>query len=89
MCSATSRSSPDYLLLKLPAILGDLALAWICGRVRRAARARGDAATRARCAPWSIAAVLFNPAVFALSAVWGQVDAVPAVFVRRVAAACC
>ena len=27
------------------------------------------------------AAVLFNPAVIALSAVWGQVDSVPAMFV--------
>jgi len=73
-------ATPGYLLLKLPAILADLGLAWI-------------AATLAvRIAPTSlkerlpvralvVAAVLFNPAVIALSAVWGQVDAVPALFV--------
>ncbi len=73
-------ATPGYLLLKLPAILADLGLAWI-------------AATLAvRIAPTSLkerlpvralvaAAVLFNPAVIALSAVWGQVDAVPALFV--------
>src|SRR5919202_1923900 len=71
---------PGYLLLKLPAILADLGLAWVA------------ATFAARIAPTSLkerlpvralvaASVLFNPAVIALSAVWGQVDAVPALFV--------
>jgi Gpi18-like mannosyltransferase len=73
-------ATPGYLLLKLPAILADLGLAWIAGTLA------------ARIAPTSVrerfpvralvaAAVLFNPAVIALSAGWGQVDAVPAMFV--------
>ena len=66
-------ATPGYLLLKLPAIVADLGLAWIAGTFA------------ARLAPqpikerWPVralvaAAVLFNPAVIALSAVWGQVD---------------
>ena len=73
-------AAPSYLLLKAPAILADLGLAWISGTFA------------ARIAPASIkahwpvravvaAAVLFNPAIIALSAAWGQVDALPAVFV--------
>jgi Gpi18-like mannosyltransferase len=73
-------ATPGYLLLKLPAILADVGLAWVAGTFA------------ARLAPTSLrerwpvralvtAAVLFNPAVIALSAVWGQVDAVPALFV--------
>jgi Gpi18-like mannosyltransferase len=73
-------STPGYLLLKLPAILADLGLAWIAGTfaVRIApASLKEQLPVRALVA----AAVLFNPAVIALSAVWGQVDAVPALFV--------
>ena len=73
-------TTPGYLLLKLPSIVADLGIAWIAGTYA------------ARLAPqqikerWPVrtlvaAAVLFNPAVLALSAVWGQVDAVPAMFV--------
>jgi Gpi18-like mannosyltransferase len=73
-------ATPGYLLLKLPALLGDLALAWVAGTF--AARL-APASLRER---WPVrtlvaASVLFNPAVIALSAVWGQVDVVPAVFV--------
>ena len=73
-------SSPGYLLLKLPAMLADLGLAWIAGTF--AARL-APASLRQR---WPVralvaAAVLFNPAVIALSAGWGQVDSVPAMFV--------
>jgi dolichyl-phosphate-mannose-protein mannosyltransferase len=72
-------SSPGYVLLKLPAIVGDLGLAWIAGSF--AARI-APTSVRAR---WPVrtlvaAGVLFNPGVIALSAVWGQVDVVPAVF---------
>ena len=52
---------------------------------RRHATRRGSLRSRSRsvgpCATLVAAAVLFNPAVIALSAVWGQVDAVPAMFV--------
>ena len=73
-------ATPGYLLLKLPAILSDLGLAWIAGTF--AAR-MAPAALKKR---WPIralvaAGVLFNPAVIALGAVWGQVDAVTAMFV--------
>jgi Gpi18-like mannosyltransferase len=73
-------ATPSYLLLKLPALLGDLALAWIAGTL---AGRIAPASLRER---WPVrtlvaASVLFNPAVIALSAVWGQVDVVPAVFV--------
>ena len=73
-------ATPGYLLLKLPAILADLGLAWIAGTL--AARI-APASVRERLPVRAIvaAAVLFNPAVIALSAVWGQVDAVPALFV--------
>lgn len=73
-------ATPGYLLLKLPAILADLGVAWVAGTL---AVRIAPAELRER---WPIralvaAAVLFNPAAIALSAVWGQVDAVPAVFV--------
>lgn len=73
-------ATPEYLLLKLPAIIADLGLAWIAGVF--AARL-APAALKER---WPVralvmAAVLFNPAVIALSAVWGQVDSVPAMLV--------
>ena len=73
-------ATPGYLLLKLPAILADLGLAWVAGTFA------------SRLAPSSLkeqwpvralvmAGVLFNPAVIAVGAVWGQVDAVPALLV--------
>jgi Gpi18-like mannosyltransferase len=73
-------ATPSYLLLKLPAIVCDLGLAWIAGTL---ASRLAPASLRER---WPVrtlaaAAVLFNPAVIALSAVWGQVDVVPAMFV--------
>ena len=70
---------PGYLLLKLPAMIADLVLAWIAGTLA------------VRLAPASVteriplrgavaAAVLFNPAVFGLSAGWGQVDSIAVCF---------
>jgi Gpi18-like mannosyltransferase len=73
-------SVPGYLLLKLPSIFADLGLAWIAGTfaVRLApASLSKQWPVRALVA----AAVLFNPAVFGLSAVWGQLDALPTLFV--------
>src|SRR5262245_1230246 len=73
-------ATPGYLLLKLPAIVADLALAWIAGAFagRIAPPSLND---RWPVRPLVVAAVLFNPAIVAESAVWGQVDSVPAVFV--------
>ena len=73
-------ATPGYFLLKLPSMLADLGLAWVAG------------AFAARLAPaelkrrWPVralvaAGVLFNPAVFGLSAAWGQVDAITALLV--------
>jgi Gpi18-like mannosyltransferase len=71
---------PGYLLLKLPSVLADLGLAWVAGTF---ADRLAPVSMRER---WPVralvaAAVLFNPAVIALSAVWGQVDALPTLFV--------
>jgi Gpi18-like mannosyltransferase len=73
-------SVPGYLLLKLPALLADLGLAFVAGTFA----ARLAPASLKECWPVRAlvaAAVLFNPAVLALGAVWGQVDSVPAVVV--------
>jgi Gpi18-like mannosyltransferase len=71
---------PSYLLLKLPSIVADLGIAWIAGTF--AVRLAPASVTKR----WPVralvaAAVLFNPAVFGLSAVWGQLDALPTFFV--------
>ncbi len=73
-------SSPSYLLVKFPTILGDLALAWTCG-VLAQRLAPPSLRQRLPVRAAVIAAVLFNPAVIALSVVWGQVDAIPAFLV--------
>jgi len=72
--------APGYLALKLPAIVADLGLAWIAGTF--AARLAPERMTRR----WPVrtlvaAVVLFNPVFFGLSAIWGQVDSVPELFV--------
>jgi dolichyl-phosphate-mannose-protein mannosyltransferase len=72
--------APGYLALKLPAIVADLGLAWIAGTF--AAHLAPERMTRR----WPVrtlvaAVVLFNPAFFGLSAIWGQVDSVPELFV--------
>jgi len=73
-------TTPGYLLLKLPAIIADLGLAWIAGTF--AARL-APPSLKARVPVRTVvaAAVLFNPAIVALSAGWGQVDAIPALLV--------
>ncbi|HEU0303755.1 MAG TPA: DUF6541 family protein [Gaiellaceae bacterium] len=73
-------AAPGYLLLKLPALVADLGIAWIAGTY--AARLASESLKER----WPVralvaAAVLFNPAVLALGAVWGQVDSVPAMVV--------
>lgn len=64
-------SPPDYLL-KLPAILSDVALAWVS--MELAARMAPSLKSRIRVRPLVAALVLFNPAIFFLSTSWGQVD---------------
>ena len=71
---------PGFVLLKVPAILGDLGLAWLAGTFATRI-APLSVKERWPVRPLVAAAVLFNPAVIILSAVWGQVDVVPAVFV--------
>jgi Gpi18-like mannosyltransferase len=73
-------ASPGYLLLKLPAMLADLGLAWFAGTLG-ARIAPSSLRSRLPVRALVAAAVLFNPAVIALSAGWGQVDSVPAMFV--------
>jgi Gpi18-like mannosyltransferase len=73
-------AAPSFALLKLPAVLADLGLAWVAGTL--AARvAPASLVERLPVRALVAAAVLFNPAVIALSAVWGQVDSVPALLV--------
>jgi Gpi18-like mannosyltransferase len=74
-------ATPSFLLLKLPAIAADLGLAWIVGTL--AERLAPDSLRQRLPVRALVAgfAVLFNPAIIALSAVWGQVDAVPAMLV--------
>jgi hypothetical protein len=73
-------ASPSYLLLKLPALLADLGLAWISGTF---ADRLAPASLKERLPVRTVVAagVLFNPAVIALSAAWGQVDSVPVLIV--------
>ncbi len=74
-------ATPSYLILKLPSIVADLGLAWIVGTM---AERLAPGSLRERLPVRALVAggaVLFNPALIALSAVWGQVDAVPAMFV--------
>jgi Gpi18-like mannosyltransferase len=73
-------STPGYLLLKLPAIIADLGLAWIAGTFSERL-APGSLKERIPVRAVVMAVVLFNPAVVALSAGWGQVDSVPVFFV--------
>lgn len=73
-------TAPTWTLLKIPPIIGDLGLAAVTAllaerlapeKVRRQFPIRGLAA----------AAILLNPAVFFLSALWGQVDSIGALLV--------
>lgn len=68
---ALTGAAPSVFWLKVPPILADLGLAWLVGElaVRLAPlRSRFDVRGPA------VAAVLLNPALFFVSAVWGQVD---------------
>ena len=73
-------SSPGYLLVKMPALLGDLGVAWLAGtlgsRIAPAALAQ-----RVPLRALIAAAVLFNPGILWDSSVFGEVDVVPTFFV--------
>ncbi len=80
LTNALGAGAPSVLWVKLPPILADLGLAWLVGelatrmapaRISRRYPIRGPAA----------AAILLNPAVFFISAVWGQADVILAVLV--------
>jgi hypothetical protein len=73
-------ASPGYLLVKMPALLGDLGVAWLAGTLgsRIAPRAL---ARRVPLRALIAAAVLFNPGILWDSSVFGEVDVVPTFFV--------
>jgi Gpi18-like mannosyltransferase len=73
-------TAPTWTQLKIPGIMADLALAWVTvviaerltpAETQRRVPVRGLAA----------AAILLNPAVFFISALWGQVDSIGALLV--------
>lgn len=64
---------PQYLLYKLPAILADSVTGWLIYTIARKLTTR-------KWAQVSAALYVFNPATFANSAMWGQVDAFTALF---------
>ena len=72
--------APPVPLLKLPAILADLGVAVIA--VLLAARmSRGDSARWPGIRAAAAAAILLNPGLILVSAVWGQVDSILALLV--------
>jgi Gpi18-like mannosyltransferase/predicted membrane-bound dolichyl-phosphate-mannose-protein mannosyltransferase len=72
--------APSTFLLKFPGILADLGVAFVA--VKLALRATPDrVARRFPVVAVSAAAILLNPAVFEVSAVWGQVDSLLALLV--------
>jgi 4-amino-4-deoxy-L-arabinose transferase-like glycosyltransferase len=73
-------SGPSVLLIKLPAILADLGLAWAVAVLAHRLTPAG-VARRTPVRAIAAAAILLNPAVFFVSAVWGQADSVLALLV--------
>jgi dolichyl-phosphate-mannose-protein mannosyltransferase len=72
--------APSVFLLKLPAIVADLGLAVVVMAIAQRLRplsTEGRVPVRVAAA----AAILFNPAIILVSAVWGQVDSVLALLV--------
>src|SRR5205807_10383116 len=65
-------ATPGYLLVKMPALLGDLGVAWVAGTF--ASRiAPSSLAQRVPLRALVAAAVLFNPAILWDSSVFGEV----------------
>jgi len=69
---------PPTWLLKMPSILADLGIAWIAGVF--AVRLEGAQGRAGEIRAIAAAAVLFNPAFFFCSAVWGETDTIAAFF---------
>jgi dolichyl-phosphate-mannose-protein mannosyltransferase len=80
LARAIGSGAPGVFWLKLPPVFGDLGLAWI---VMRAAERLTPAGIVRRFPVRGLAAaaILLNPAVFFVSAVWGQVDVFGAVLI--------
>jgi hypothetical protein len=72
-------ATPGYLLVKMPALLGDLGLAWVAGTLS-ARVAPAWLAQRWPLRALVAGAVLFNPAILWDSSVFGEVDVVPTFF---------
>src|SRR5437870_267614 len=73
-------ATPGYLLVKMPALVGDLGLAWVAGTFSARIAPR-SVAERVPLRALIAAAVLFNPAILWDSSVFGEVDVVPTFFV--------
>jgi Gpi18-like mannosyltransferase len=69
---------PPTWLLKMPSILADLGIAWIAGEF--AVRIDGNKRRSGEIRAIAAAAILFNPAFFFCSAVWGETDTIAAFF---------
>jgi len=68
--------NPGYQLLKFPVLIGDLCLAWLSALLAERI-APESLRKRMPIRPIVCAAVLFNPAILGVGAVWGQVDSIP------------
>ena len=64
---------PQVLLFKLPAILSDLISGYLIYRILRESKGT-------KLALIGVCIYIFNPAIFANSALWGQVDSFIALF---------
>lgn len=77
---ALTGAAPSTFLLKVPAILTDLGLAWVVVVLAQRLTPR-SLATRFPVRGIAAAAVLLNPAIFFVSGTWGQVDTILALLV--------
>ena len=69
---------PSVAMIKLPGVLADLGLAWLVALLAERLTP-ADVARRVPVRALAAGAILLNPAVFFVSAVWGQADSVLAV----------
>lgn len=76
---ALTGSAPPIVLLKLPAIAADLGVALLASAL--AVSIARQPSQRRTIGIVAASAILFNPALILLSAVWGQVDSMLALFV--------
>lgn len=73
-------TSPSAAILKVPAILADLGVAFLA-MLLAAKITPFHVARRVPVRALAAAAILLNPAVILISSVWGQVDSIPALLV--------